>query len=39
MVRAHLQKAKIISASLADEDRLDGRLHVMGWTPPGFQSR
>src|SRR6202140_815355 len=29
MVRAHLQKAEIISACLADEDRLDRRLHVV----------
>ena len=29
MVRAHLQKAEIISARLADEDRLDRRLHVV----------
>src|SRR3954466_8500510 len=29
MVRTHLQKAEIISACLADEDRLDCRLHVV----------
>src|ERR1700686_2567091 len=29
MVRAHLQKAQIISALLAYEDRFDGRLHVV----------
>jgi hypothetical protein len=29
MVRAHLQKVEIISARLADEDRLDCRLHVV----------
>src|SRR5271154_3898196 len=29
MVRAHLQKTEIISARLADEDRLDCRLHVV----------
>ncbi len=29
MVRAHLQKAAIIPARLADEDRLDRRLHVV----------
>src|SRR5215207_3433038 len=29
MVRAHLQKAEIIPACLADEDRFDHRLHVV----------
>ena len=29
MVRAHLQEAAIVAAVLADEDRLDRRLHVV----------
>src|SRR5580698_11456458 len=29
MVRAHLQKAGIVPARLANEDRLDSRLHVV----------
>ena len=36
MVRAHLEKAAIIPARFAHEDRLDRRLHVMGWTSPAF---
>ena len=36
MVRAHLEKAAIVLAVLADEDRLHRRLHVMGWTSPAF---
>jgi transposase len=35
-VRAHLEKAAIVLALLADEDRLHRRLHVMGWTSPAF---
>ena len=36
MMRAHLEKAAIVLAVLADEDRLHRRLHVMGWTSPAF---
>jgi hypothetical protein len=34
MMRAHLQKAAIITARLANEDRLDRRLHVVVDTAP-----
>lgn len=36
MMRAHLQEAAIVLPVLADEDRIDRRFHVMGWTSPAF---
>jgi hypothetical protein len=33
---AHLRKTAVEEPVFAGEDRLNGRFHVMGWTPPAF---
>lgn len=34
IMAAHLRKTAVEEPVLANEDRLNGRFHVMGWTPP-----